>query len=211
MERIRARAEAGVFLWETLLAIFLLVSVAVGSVDLVRYLRTIFILPPEQTYVVFQSLIGHVLLLVVGLELVVMLIRHTPGSIIEVLIYAIARKLLVPATGIVDFTIGVAAIAGLFAIRRFLFVARIDVDEHVVSAATPVKTVNEMAGTHIPAEIANTIGGIVAHLAGERLAQVKPHDVFHCADAKIEILSVNDGVLERVRVSHIIGEGRGKR
>ena len=51
-----------------------------------------------------------------------MLSLHLPGALIEVLLYAIARKLLLlPKTsGMIDLLFGIIAIAGLFAIRKYL-------------------------------------------------------------------------------------------
>ena len=62
------------------------------------------------------------LLLVIAIEFVVMLSLHIPGTIIEVLLYAIARKmLLLPKSGgMLEVLLGVIAIAGLFTIRKYL-------------------------------------------------------------------------------------------
>ncbi|MDR5587819.1 hypothetical protein [Clostridium aquiflavi] len=51
-----------------------------------------------------------------------MLSLHTPDTIVEVLLYAIARKLLlIPKEGaMTELLLGVIAIAGLFMIRKYL-------------------------------------------------------------------------------------------
>ena len=51
-----------------------------------------------------------------------MLSLHIPGALIEVLLYAIARKiLLLPKSGgILELVLGIISIAGLFAIRKYL-------------------------------------------------------------------------------------------
>ena len=61
-------------------------------------------------------------MLVIGVELVVMLSLHIPGVLIEVLLYAIARKLILlpKSSGMIDLLLGVIAIAVLFAIRKYL-------------------------------------------------------------------------------------------
>ena len=73
-------------------------------------------------YAQFNDLLGQILLLVIGVELVVMLSLHIPGALIEVLLYAIARKLLLlpKSEGMLDLLLGIMAIAGLFAIRKYL-------------------------------------------------------------------------------------------
>ena len=63
----------------------------------------------------------EVLTIVVGLELVRMLIDTTPASILEVLAVAITRHVILSHDDPVSNLLSVACIAGLFAIRRYLF------------------------------------------------------------------------------------------
>lgn len=58
--------------------------------------------------------------LAIGAELIKMLCKHTPETIIEVLAFALARQLIVGHAAPLDNLLTVAAIAILFAIRRFL-------------------------------------------------------------------------------------------
>ena len=51
-----------------------------------------------------------------------MLAKHTPGSAIEVLLFAIARQMVVEHTSPLENLIGIVTIALIFAIRKFLFV-----------------------------------------------------------------------------------------
>lgn len=68
----------------------------------------------------FEEVLSDILLLVVGIELALMLVRRTPEALIEVMFFVVARKLLIKADTFWDLLIGVAALAGLFAIRRYL-------------------------------------------------------------------------------------------
>ena len=58
--------------------------------------------------------------LAIGAELIKMLCKHTPETIIEVLAFALARQLIVGHAEPLQNLITVVAIAVLFAIRRFL-------------------------------------------------------------------------------------------
>ena len=58
--------------------------------------------------------------LAIGAELIKMLCKHTPETIIEVLAFALARQLIVGHTDPVKNLVTVLAIAILFAVRRFL-------------------------------------------------------------------------------------------
>ena len=58
--------------------------------------------------------------LAIGAELIKMLCKHTPETIIEVLAFALARQLIVGHTAPWENLITVFAIAILFSVRRFL-------------------------------------------------------------------------------------------
>lgn len=58
--------------------------------------------------------------IVVGLEFVKLLMHLTPATILEVLIMAIARSIIVSHGSAVDNVLGILCIAGLFAVKRFL-------------------------------------------------------------------------------------------
>lgn len=125
LDRIKVAMMKMTVYLELVLALFITAAVIIGMVDLVRYMILIYQTNPIDTYDLLQKFLGHVLLLVVGVELVAMLIAHTPGSVIEVLLYAVARNMLIDSKGTLDFILGVASIAGIFAIKKFLFIDKI--------------------------------------------------------------------------------------
>lgn len=110
--------------FETALSVVLLILVLLGMMDLVRSVYNAYIVDFSHPvdYSQLNSFLAEALLLVIGVELVVMLSLHIPGVLLEVLLYAIARKLiLLPKnSGMLDLFLGVLAIGALFAIRKFL-------------------------------------------------------------------------------------------
>ena len=70
----------------------------------------------------FTVFLGHAFNLIIGVEFIKMLAKHTPGSAIEVLLFAIARQMVVEHTSPLENLIGIVTIALIFAIRKFLFV-----------------------------------------------------------------------------------------
>lgn len=58
--------------------------------------------------------------LAIGAELIKMLCKHTPETIIEVLAFALARQLIIGHAAPLENLVTVAAIAILFAVRKFL-------------------------------------------------------------------------------------------
>jgi hypothetical protein len=74
----------------------------------------------ESLHKVFEDLLSDILLLVVGIELAIMLVRRTPESLVEVMFFVIARKMLIKTDEFYELLFGVVALAGLFAIRKYL-------------------------------------------------------------------------------------------
>ena len=60
--------------------------------------------------------------IVIGIEFIKMLAKHSPGSSLEVLLYAIARHMVVGHESALDNLISVGAIALIFVVRKFFFV-----------------------------------------------------------------------------------------
>ena len=110
--------------FELVLSIIILIIVFLGMMDLSRSVYQSYIVefatPVE--YSELNSFLAEGLLLLIGVELVVMLCLHVPGTLIEVLLFAIARKLiLLPKTsGMIDLFLGILAIGIIFAIRKYL-------------------------------------------------------------------------------------------
>ena len=110
--------------FETALSIVLIIIIFLGMIDLVRSVYTAYIVdfanPVE--YSQLNAFLAEALLLVIGVELVVMLSLYIPGALLEVLLYAIARKLiLLPKTsGMGDLLLGIIAIGCIFAIKKYL-------------------------------------------------------------------------------------------
>jgi hypothetical protein len=202
MGRLKALMMRMTVYLELVLAFFITAAVIIGMFDLWKYVIMIFTTNAIDTYDVLQKFLGHVLMMVVGVELIAMLVMHTPGSVIEVLLYAVARNMLIGSKETFDFILGVAAIAGIFAIRKYLFTGSIaeDAGSSVFTAAASIEEVNNIAEVHIPESIASTIGGVVSHIATQACRQIYDGAVFNVADAEIKVLKVKEGVIERVSV-----------
>lgn len=187
---------------ELVLALFITAAIIIGMYDLCKYIVMIFTTNAIDTYDVFQKFLGHVLLLVVGVELIAMLVMHTPGSVIEVLLYAVARNMLIGNKGTFDFILGIASIAGIFAIRKYLFTVIITEDSGstIFTAAASIEEVNNIAEVHIPESIASTIGGVVSYIAVQACRQIYDGAIFKVSDAEIKVMKVKDGVIEKVSV-----------
>ncbi|MBV1821495.1 hypothetical protein FYJ27_07460 [Anaerosalibacter bizertensis] len=110
-----------IIMWlELVLALFILGAVILSCKDIISLIYKVFITEALDSYTVLQGLLSHVLLLVVGLELAMMLIKHNPGSVLEVMLYAVSRKMLVSSSTTVELLLGVIALGLIFLIDKYL-------------------------------------------------------------------------------------------
>lgn len=68
----------------------------------------------------FTTFLGNVLTLLIGVEFVKMLAKHTAETLLEVLMFALARQMVVVHETMVDTLIGIVALGAIFAIRKYL-------------------------------------------------------------------------------------------
>lgn len=81
--------------------------------------------------------------IVIGIEFIKMLAKHSPGSSLEVLLYAIARHLVVGHDSAVENLLSVGAIALIFIVRKFFFVPSFGAhlpDGHLAPDLTPAQS-----------------------------------------------------------------------
>ncbi|PNH20553.1 hypothetical protein B6K86_03555 [Lachnospiraceae bacterium] len=71
----------------------------------------------------FGGFLQYLLEMLIGLEIIMMLCRHDLDSIVEVMIFAVTRTLLIMHERSLGMLIGIVAIAVLFAIRKYLFLS----------------------------------------------------------------------------------------
>ncbi|MFR9255984.1 MAG: transporter [Merdibacter sp.] len=69
---------------------------------------------------VLERYLNFALSLVVGVEFVRMLILKTPGSLVEVVMFAIARQIIISHDSALDTLIGALAVVLMFCCRKYL-------------------------------------------------------------------------------------------
>ena len=106
-------------LMEVCLSVLILIAMVASTVPLFEELGTLYCADTSQAFVVFLS---HAFNLVIGIEFIKMLTKHTPGSALEVLLYAIARHMVLGTNSGAEQLLSVLAIGVIFLIRRFCFV-----------------------------------------------------------------------------------------
>ena len=90
-----------------------------------------------------------------------MLYLHTPMTVFEVLLFAIARQIIIDHSSPVNSLLGVIAIAILFATRKFLFVAFDESEKTIFRATQKVHHINRLIHVNIPYENDETLLDVI--------------------------------------------------
>ena len=121
----RSRAELRNFIIQssTLLEISLsglvLIGLLISIVPLIQWMPGLFI---DGNDVEIRTFLERALDIVIGIEFIKMLAKHSPGSSLEVLLYAITRHMVVGHESALENLLSVGAIALIFVVRKFFFV-----------------------------------------------------------------------------------------
>lgn len=101
--------------------------------------------------------LNRMISLAVGVEVIKMLCRQSPSTVIEVLLVGLSRQLIVDHPSTLEFFLGILAVGSLFAIRKYLFTPFDEANNIVVRASQKVKLVNVIARVKIPAKDNETL------------------------------------------------------
>ena len=109
----------------------------------------------------YEDLVETCFNLIIGVELIRMLYQHKPSTVFEVLLFAIARQVIMAHNNPVSSLIGVISIALLFATRKFLFIEFDESEKIIFRATTKARIVNSILHVHIPYEDEQTLYDVI--------------------------------------------------
>lgn len=102
-----------------------------------RLICSVFRLVDGDPFEAYENLLAYSMNLIIGVELIRMMYYHTSDMVFELLVFALARQVIIDHSSAITSLIGVCAIAVLFATRKFLFTS------HVLSADTDEESVED--------------------------------------------------------------------
>ncbi len=103
----------------TIMEKFVALAVIVGVLAYALYSVAVMANMDWSVTTTYYELINRVLAVIIGLELVRMLVSHSIASVLELLAFVIARKMLKPDLDSVDVMAGVLAFVALMAARHY--------------------------------------------------------------------------------------------
>ena len=208
--------EKVIFAIEMTIAALLGVGIVISLWDLVKYYADILVSHQSVSYSLFQAFLGHALLLVVGVELILMILHHSTKAILELVLFVIARKMLVYTNSMSDLVFGTVSIAILFVVLRFVVLDDTKTTVRRESIKLPsfaeVKDIRSKTGFNLPTDKGTTLGSLVCSLADEACRPVEENAEFTAGDIRIKIAkATKDGVVEEVIITHDTEEKKKER
>ncbi len=138
--------------------------------------------------------------LIIGVEMIRMLYLHTPITVFEVLLFAIARQVIIEHASPVNSLLGVIAIAILFATRKFLFVAFDESEKIIFRSNQKVRHVNRLIRVHIPYEDDETLLDVLLKKLKEDEIEIGVGVCTYFPKFGLRIAKITDGKITRIEV-----------
>jgi len=182
------------------LVISILLSICIGVSIIFLIIDSKSILLNKNDITVFNTFLAAVFNLVIGIEFVKMLCKHTPATVIEVLLFAIARKLIVEHTSALDNLIGIVSIGILFAIRKYLFYNFDEVEKTIYRGNERIKRINLLEHIEIPYNDNETLEDIILREIEERKLEFGTGVCVYYPGFALRIAKVKDDKITRIEV-----------
>lgn len=108
---------------EIVLGLIILLACVIGSIGLVCTTEMDQMLHvPEY----FQERLSDACLIIIGIELIKMITSYTIDSVVDVMLLAIARQMVVENTTPLENLLAVLSVGVLFVIRKYLYISHLD-------------------------------------------------------------------------------------
>lgn len=186
---------------EYVIAFMLAIGIILLCLHMVCSLQYI---PNLNTYPNYDDLLEVCFNLIIGVELIRMMYSHSPSTVFEVLLFAIARHIIMDHTSIYSSLIGVCSIAVLFATRKFLFSEFDIADETVFRASTKAKVVNKILSVSIPHEADDTLSNVLLRHLEEQNITPRVGACYYFHDCGLRVAKLHDGKISRIQVIRAI-------
>ena len=156
---------------------------------------------PSQTIEMYlQNFLNQAMSIAIGVELIKMLTKHTSSTIIEVLLFALARQLVVSHGSALDTLLTVISLAILFGSRKFLLSNFDAPNSIIVRGSQTVKMANILARVNIPSQNRELMRDFMARRLKEEDKTVAIGAFIHIKDLALRVDSMSDGVITRVEI-----------
>lgn len=152
----------------------------------------------------YNDLLDTCFNLIIGVELIRMMYQHTPDTVFEVLLFAIARHIIMDHSSIWSSLVGVCAIAVLFATRKYLFCEFDITDEFIFRASTKVHAVNKIIHVNLPHKPGETLLDLITAKFEEFETETGVGACVYIGDVGLRVAKMHEGKISRIEIIHAI-------
>lgn len=183
---------------EILIGVLLSISIAILVIFLIGDLKLVVMSKNDME--VFNNFLASAFNLVIGIEFIKMLCKHTPATVIEVLLFAIARQLIVEHTSTLENLIGIISIAALFGIRKYLFYNFDETDKTVYRGNERVKRINLLEHISIPYNENETLEEVILQEVEKRGLELGTGLCIYYPGFALRVAKIKDHTITRIEV-----------
>lgn len=187
---------------EILVAVIILLAVLISAVllavDLFGYSGALF---GKEAVVSYNDIFSTAIYIVIGIEMIKMIVKHTPDSVLEVVLFVVAKRIVADAAfGSLDLLLCVLAIAAIFAVRKFLhFDASKMRDGTTFGADTRICDIEDLLHIDLP-DIGTTVGEVAEGELHRLERPVTEGEELTIGEAIFRIHSMDGGAIRKVEV-----------
>ena len=156
--------------------------------------------PDLNIYPNYEDLVETCFNLIIGVELIRMLYQHKPSTVFEVLLFAIARQVIMAHNNPVSSLIGVISIALLFATRKFLFIEFDESEKIIFRATTKARIVNSILHVHIPYEDEQTLYDVITKRIEQEKTEIGVGASTFFDNFGLRVAKMHNGKISRIEV-----------
>ena len=120
---------------EMLVGLLMLAALAAALIGLVQSISPVKLIRDPAAFSEYLSVAA---MLVIGVEFVKMLCSHTLDSVIEIMLLAVARQMIVEHTSPAENLIAVASLGVLYLVRKYLYIPKLDRVKHTPVFGKPL-------------------------------------------------------------------------
>lgn len=189
---------------ELLVAAMIVVAVFLASIslafDLGEYGQNLF--NNETAAKLYSAGFSAAIHIVIGIEMIKMIVKHTPASVLEVLLFVIAKRVVAETEfGSLDMLLCVLAIAIIFAIKKFLhFDSYAGKDGTTFASDTKISDIEDLMNINLPSTIGETVGEVVAGELHRLERRVAEGEEIAFNDALFRVHSIENGEIKKVEI-----------
>lgn len=156
--------------------------------------------PDLNIYPNYEDLVETCFNLIIGVELIRMLYQHKPSTVFEVLLFAIARQVIMAHNNPVSSLIGVISIALLFATRKFLFIEFDESEKIIFRATTKARIVNSILHVHISYEDEQTLYDVITKRFEQEKTEIGVGASTFFDNFGLRVAKMHNGKISRIEV-----------